>query len=378
MTMKIVIVAGARPNFVKVAPILRALDAEADARMKPILVDTGQHYDDAMAAALFADLRIPRPQYSLGAGSGSHALQTAAVMQRFEPVVLGERPDLVLVVGDVNSTLACALVAAKLGVKVAHVEAGLRSFDRTMPEEINRVVTDALADLLFTTEKSANDNLAREGIASDKVYFVGNVMIDSLRWAEPLVERSFILERLGVEADAYVAVTLHRPANVDDPRRLTGMIEMLSELGRDLPVVFPAHPRTRERLSKLGMRSRLETASLTGVAAPMRHRGVMLIEPLGYIDFLRLSSSARLVLTDSGGVQEETTCLGVPCLSLRRDTERPVTTELGTTVLAGTDPARILMLTRKVLNAARKTAALPPLWDGHAAERIVHVLLDQH
>lgn len=376
--MKIVIVAGARPNFVKVAPILRALDAEADARMKPILVDTGQHYDDAMAAALFADLRIPRPQYSLGAGSGSHALQTAAVMQRFEPVVLGERPDLVLVVGDVNSTLAGALVAAKLGVKVAHVEAGLRSFDRTMPEEINRVVTDALADLLFTTEKSANDNLAREGIASDKVYFVGNVMIDSLRWAEPLVERSFILERLGVEADAYVAVTLHRPANVDDPRRLTGMIEMLSELGRDLPVVFPAHPRTRERLSKLGMRSRLETASLTGVAAPMRHRGVMLIEPLGYIDFLRLSSSARLVLTDSGGVQEETTCLGVPCLSLRRDTERPVTTELGTTVLAGTDPARILMLTRKVLNAARKTAALPPLWDGHAAERIVHVLLDQH
>lgn len=374
--MKIVIVAGARPNFVKVAPILRAIDSAGN-RFRPILVDTGQHYDDTLAAAFFSDLRLPRPHHALNAGSGSHAAQTATVMQRFEPILLEERPDLVLVVGDVNSTLACALVAAKLGIALAHVEAGLRSFDRTMPEEINRVVTDALSDLLFTTEQSAGDNLGREGVGRDKIFFVGNVMIDSLRWAEPLLQRSTILERLGLGERAYVLVTMHRPANVDDPRQLDAMVEMLTELGREVPVVFPAHPRTLTRLAAL----RPERADLipipTSAARGETRGGLTLTEALPYIDFLRLTAAARLVLTDSGGLQEETTCLGVPCLSLRANTERPVTVESGTTVLAGTDPTRILPMARAAWNGGGKVASLPPLWDGHAAERIVDILADR-
>jgi len=376
--MKVAIVAGARPNFVKVAPLLRAIGALGDNRVEPLLVDTGQHYDDAMAAAFFGDLQLPRPRHSLRAGSGSHALQTATVMERFEPILLEERPDLVVVVGDVNSTLACALVAAKVGVPVAHIEAGLRSFDRTMPEEINRIVTDTLSDLLFTTEQSANDNLKREGIAADKIFFVGNVMIDSLRWAEPLVQRSSILDRLGVDHGEYLLVTLHRPANVDDPRRLTGIVEMLNELSGEVPVLFPAHPRTLARLSTLAGHARLEPVALADGKARARRGAVTLIGALPYIDFLRLSSAARLVLTDSGGVQEETTCLGVACLSLRDNTERPITTEVGTAVLAGTDPSRVLPMARAALNGGRKAPCMPPLWDGHAAERIVRVLLQHH
>jgi len=374
--MKIVIVAGARPNFVKVAPILRAISAGACDRIEPVLVDTGQHYDSAMAAAFFSDLEIPKPQHSLRVGSGSHAEQTANIMQRFEPTLLEEQPHVVLVVGDVNSTLACALVAAKLGIPIAHVEAGLRSFDRSMPEEINRILTDALSDFLFTTEQSANDNLAREGVASDKVHFVGNVMIDSLRWVQPSLQRSPILDQLGATAEGYALVTLHRPANVDDPRRLGDLINMLSQLSCDLPVLFPAHPRTLARLARVDTTARVTALSLTGTPPRLQRGQISLTEPLGYIDFLRLTSAARLVLTDSGGVQEETTCLNVPCLSLRANTERPITAELGTTVVAGTDPARILTLARATLNGDRKTATLPPLWDGHAAERIVRVLLN--
>lgn len=372
--MKIVAVAGARPNFVKIAPILRALESAGGSNTEVLLVDTGQHYDDAMAAAFFRDLHIPQPHRCLQVGSGSHAAQTAAIMQRFEPVVSEERPDVVLVVGDVNSTLACALVAAKLGVGVAHVEAGLRSFDRSMPEEINRVVTDALADQLFTTEASANENLTREGVAAERIYFVGNVMIDSLRWAEPLTQRSSILERLGVEGGPYALATLHRPVNVDDRETLAGILGALAELSRDLPVLLPAHPRTLWRLGDFHLGGLIERVCDGG--KPPRGR-VGLLEPLGYIDFLRLLSGAHLVLTDSGGVQEETTCLGVPCLSVRANTERPVTVELGTSLLVGNEPQRILDAAHAAVHTDRRPVTLPPLWDGHAAERIVAVLLDR-
>jgi UDP-N-acetylglucosamine 2-epimerase (non-hydrolysing) len=364
--MKILVAAGARPNFVKIAPILRAFGSEAKGRIEPILVDTGQHYDNAMAAAFFSDLRIPPPHYSLRVGSASHAAQTAMILQRFEPVLAAERPALVLVVGDVNSTLACALTAAKLGIAVAHVEAGLRSFDRSMPEEINRVVTDALADLLFTTEQSANDNLAREGVAADRIHFVGNVMIDSLRWAEPLAQRSPVLDRVGVDGGPYALVTLHRPSNVDDPRQLAAILGALADLGNDLPVLFPVHPRTAARIGALDVAE--------GAAAPRR---ISLLEPVGYIDFLRLLSSAAVVLTDSGGITEEATCLGVPCLTLRANTERPVTTELGSNVLAGTDPTQLAGKVRGALQAGRKPVRLPPLWDGHAAERIARILVQR-
>jgi len=374
--MKILSVAGARPNFVKIAPILRALEAESAGRIESVLVDTGQHYDDTMAGSFFSDLRIPKPHHSLRVGSASHAAQTAMIMQRFEPVLLQEQPDVVLVVGDVNSTMACALVAAKLGIAIAHVEAGLRSFDRNMPEEINRVVTDTLSDFLFTTEASANDNLAREGVAPEKVHFVGNVMIDSLRWAQPLAARSTILERLGVAADKYAVVTLHRPSNVDDPTRLASILAALADLSNEVPVLFPAHPRTLARISELESADHFEQLSLDGGGATAQRGRITLLKPIGYVDFVRLTAAAAVVLTDSGGITEETTCLGVPCLTLRANTERPVTAELGSNTVAGTDPTQLLAMARSALRSGRKEARLPPLWDGHAAERIVRVLVE--
>ena len=362
--MKLVNVCGARPNFMKVAPLMRAFAARPGSAV--CLVHTGQHYDAAMSQAFFDDLGLPRPDINLEVGSASHARQTALIMQRFEPVVQRERPDAVLVVGDVNSTIACGLVAAKLGVPVLHVEAGLRSFDRTMPEEINRVLTDALSDLLFVTEPAGVANLEREGIAREKIHLVGNVMIDTLLACRELAARSDVLQRFGLATGQYGVLTLHRPAAVDDAGVLGRICEALVEIQRTVPLVFPVHPRTRANLERTGLRVRLEHAP-----------GVRLTDPLGYLDFLKLLSSAAVVLTDSGGIQEETTVLGVPCLTLRENTERPITVEQGTNQLVGLDPARILAGFQRV-REGRREPRVPELWDGRAAERIADIVVRWH
>lgn len=358
--MKIINVVGARPNFIKIAPLMRAYGAvrSIDAR----LVHTGQHYDRAMSKLFFEELGIPKPDLNLEVGSGSHARQTADIMVRFEKVCLDEQPDWVLVVGDVNSTIACGLVAAKLGIPVAHVEAGLRSFDREMPEEINRVLTDRISDLLFVTERSGLENLEREGVDPSRVHFVGNVMIDTLRANQVRAAESDVLERLGVAGD-YGVVTLHRPSNVDDPDTLRRLVDTLQGLARRMPLVWPVHPRTRQRLEAAGLLPELE-----------QDAGFVLTGGLGYLDFLKVTSSARLVLTDSGGVQEESAVLQVPCLTLRENTERPVTCDVGANRLVGTDPKRIRDGFEWALGVDRSALAMPELWDGGAAERIVRVL----
>jgi UDP-N-acetylglucosamine 2-epimerase (non-hydrolysing) len=364
--LKVINVVGARPNFMKVAPIVEAMGRRA-AEFAPFVVHTGQHYDAQMSDAFFRDLGLPRPDVHLGVGSGSHAQQTASVMRLFEPVVLEEKPDWVLVVGDVNSTLACALVCAKLLIPVAHVEAGLRSRDRTMPEEVNRVLTDQIADLLLTPSADADRNLLAEGIPRERIRLVGNVMIDSLLKHLALSRGSRAREELGVEGRDYAVVTLHRPSNVDDPATLRGIVTALVRISVRLPVVFPAHPRTRKMLAEFGL---LE--SVRGAPA------LSLVEPLGYLDFLRLYSGAALVLTDSGGIQEETTALGIPCLTLRENTERPVTVEAGTNKVVGRDPARIVREAESALALRRDggTARVPPLWDGKTADRILDALLE--
>ena len=371
--LKIVIVAGARPNFVKIAPIVQAMRRHSS--IDVCLVHTGQHYDFELSKLFFDELGIPRPTYELGVGSGSHAVQTAEIMKRFEPVCLTQQPDLIVVVGDVNSTLACSLVAAKLGIPVAHVEAGLRSFDRSMPEEINRILTDALADYLFTTEESANANLVREGVDPGRIFFVGNVMIDTLRSWQDRAAQSTIVERLKLREAActhpYGVVTLHRPNNVDVPETFTGIFSALEELARELPLIFPVHPRTQVALGRIGRTIEKQLAIRT---APVRG-DILLVEPLGYLDFLRLLQQAELVLTDSGGVQEEATVLGVPCVTLRTTTERPVTVAVGMNVLAGSDPASIVRLGKIMLKRGRQQVVIPPLWDGQASGRIVDVLL---
>jgi UDP-N-acetylglucosamine 2-epimerase (non-hydrolysing) len=361
--LKVINVVGARPSFMKVAPVVEAMRGRRD-EFAPLVLHTGQHYDERMSDAFFRDLGLPHPDVHLGVGSGSHAQQTAAVMQKFEPVVLEHRPDWVLVVGDVNSTLACALVCSKLGVRVAHVEAGLRSRDRAMPEEINRILTDQLSDLLLTPSEDADRNLAGEGIPPERIRFVGNVMIDSLFKQLRRAEGSRVREELELGGSDYAVVTLHRPSNVDDPATLGGILSALARVGERLPVVFPIHPRTRKNLEEFGL---LEAAGA----------GVRFVEPLGYLDFLRLYSGARLVLTDSGGIQEETTALGVPCLTLRENTERPVTVELGTNRVVGTDPARIVAEAERALarDRQKEPPRVPPLWDGRAAERILDALL---
>jgi UDP-N-acetylglucosamine 2-epimerase (non-hydrolysing) len=378
--MKILSVVGARPNFVKIAPILRALDEvnrnrPAHTRIASLLVHTEQHYDDEMSSAFFSDLRIPTPDRTLGVGSGTHAVQTAEIMKRFEPVLFEERPDVVLVVGDVNSTAACALTAAKLCIPVAHVEAGLRSNDRTMPEEINRIVTDTLSDFLFTTEESANENLQREGHPPERIFFVGNVMVDSLIWCRNLAARSQIVERLRLpdrrHGKGYALVTLHRPSNVDTRDALGRILAALAELAHELPVILPMHPRTRARVADFGLGSFFVEAN----GPPTASGHVTVLNPVGYVDFFRLMSDARLVLTDSGGIQEETTCLGIPCLTLRANTERPVTVTCGTSTLVGNDPERILECARQVLAGGMPKPMAPPLWDGHAAGRIVNTLV---
>jgi UDP-N-acetylglucosamine 2-epimerase (non-hydrolysing) len=356
--MKIVVVAGARPNFMKIAPLMWEIGRRP--RVEACLVHTGQHYDQAMSHLFFEELHIPRPDVNLEVGSASHAVQTAEVMKRFEPVVIERKPDAVVVVGDVNSTIACALTAVKLGVPVAHVESGLRSLDRSMPEEINRILTDAISRWLFITERGALTNLRREGIPEDRIHFVGNVMIDTLLASRELSRRSRILEDLGLSGRPYAVLTLHRPANVDDPAVFRGLLRAIDRLQRELPIVFPIHPRTRKALEG------------TDVAAMP---GLRPIDPLGYLDFMKLVGDARLVLTDSGGIQEETTVLGIPCLTLRNNTERPVTVEQGTNVLVGLDPDRIIDVGLSALAAPPRSPRVPELWDGQAAARILDVLL---
>jgi UDP-N-acetylglucosamine 2-epimerase (non-hydrolysing) len=355
--VKFVAVVGARPNFMKIAPIMWEVNRRAG--VQAVLVHTGQHYDQKMSQLFFEELHIPRPDVDLGVGSGSHAVQTAEVMKRFEPVLLEHRPDAVVVVGDVNSTIACALTAVKLGIPVAHVEAGLRSFDRSMPEEINRVLTDAISRWLFVSEPSGMENLRREGVPEDRLFFVGNVMIDTLLASRDLSERSTVLHDLGLSDRAYGVLTLHRPANVDSPEVLAGLLRGVERLQRELPIVFPVHPRTRQRLAG---------HDLTSLP------GLRLVEPLGYLEFMKLVSHARLVLTDSGGIQEETTVLGVPCLTLRENTERPVTHEEGTNTLVGLDPEQIIAAGLRALAAPPKLGRIPQLWDGRAAARILDVL----
>jgi UDP-N-acetylglucosamine 2-epimerase (non-hydrolysing) len=360
--LKVINVVGARPNFMKVAPIVAAMKRRAR-EFTPLVVHTGQHYDVTMSDVFFRDLDLPRPDIHLGVGSTSHAAQTAAVMERFEPVVLREQPDWVLVVGDVNSTLACALVCVKLGVKVAHVEAGLRSRDRSMPEEINRLLTDQIADLLFTPSADADDNLRAEGIPAERIRLVGNIMIDSLYQHLERSSQSPIREQLGLTEGNYAVLTLHRPANVDNPDAFGKILTALENIAERIPLVFPVHPRTRKTIADLGLDERI--AKITGLR---------LIEPLGYLDFLRLYSGARLVLTDSGGIQEETTQLGIPCLTLRENTERPITVTLGTNKIVGTDSARIIAAAAAVLAEPPRQTVSIPLWDGQTAERILAAL----
>ncbi|MCB1788764.1 MAG: UDP-N-acetylglucosamine 2-epimerase (non-hydrolyzing) [Gammaproteobacteria bacterium] len=364
--LRVICVVGARPNFMKIAPLMRVF-RQSPERFDVRLVHTGQHYDAAMKDAFFRQLDIPEPDVDLGVGSGSHAVQTAEIMRRFEPVVDDVAPDAVLVVGDVNSTIACALVAKKKGVDVIHVEAGLRSYDRQMPEEINRVLTDQISDLLFTTEADAAENLQREGIAADSVHFVGNVMIDTLMYqqqrAVPAEQTLGSIAGFGDVIDNFGVLTLHRPSNVDDPKVLKRLIETLADLSQQVPLVFPVHPRTRGRINDSGL-------------LPVIERGrIALVEPLGYLELLGLISRARVVLTDSGGLQEETTAVGVPCITLRENTERPITVECGTNTVVGTDAAAIRECFDAVVENGGKRGRVPELWDGHAAERIADTLL---
>jgi UDP-N-acetylglucosamine 2-epimerase (non-hydrolysing) len=363
MMLKVINVVGARPNFMKVAPIVAAMKRRPTS-FQPLVVHTGQHYDAAMSDSFFHDLELPQPDTHLGVGSSSHAAQTAAVMERFEPVVLREQPDWVLVVGDVNSTIACALVCVKLGVKVAHVEAGLRSRDRTMPEEINRLLTDQIADLLFTPSHDADENLIAEGIPKGRIRMVGNVMIDSLQKNLDVARLLPTQNMLGLSGIDYALLTLHRPSNVDTRASFERILDALEAIAAKLPIVFPVHPRTRKTIAALGLSERVSSI-----------KDLKTIDPLGYLDFLNLSSRARLVLTDSGGIQEETTALGIPCLTLRENTERPITVEMGTNVVVGTDTTKIVSAATAALNgSAKKALQQPPLWDGHTSERILDAL----
>jgi UDP-N-acetylglucosamine 2-epimerase (non-hydrolysing) len=357
--MKIVCIVGARPNFMKVAPVLGALRRHG--HVAP-LVHTGQHYDRKMSEVFFEHLGMPRPDVNLGVGSGSHAVQTARIMEAFEPVVVEGRPDAVLVAGDVNSTIACALVAVKLGVPVAHLEAGLRSRDPSMPEEINRILTDRISAILLTPSADGDENLKAEGAPDACIHRVGNAMIDSVLAHLEQAKATGIHADLGVEAGGYGLLTLHRPSNVDDAAVLGRLLEAVGTLAAEVPILFPVHPRTRGRIETFGLSKRLASRP-----------GLRLVEPLGYLEFLALQAGARLVLTDSGGIQEETTALGVPCLTLRENTERPVTITEGTNVLVGTDPERIVAEGRSILRGEGKDGRIPELWDGRTGERVAEL-----
>ena len=376
-SIKLMTIAGARPNFMKVASITDAVHRHSKAagspRVEHILVHTGQHYDQKLSKCFFDELGLPHPDINLEVGSASHAVQTAEIMRRFEPVLLDSSPDVLIVVGDVNSTVACALVASKIrytqptchGMRrplIVHVEAGLRSRDRSMPEETNRILTDALSDLLFVTEEDAIENLRSEGISGKRVHLVGNVMIDTLRHHIKHARKRPIKEKLGIEGP-YGLVTLHRPSNVDSRGSLLALLNCLIEISRRLPLLFPVHPRTRVNMERFGLWDLAASA-----------KGLRLLDPLPYLDFLNLLETSTMVLTDSGGIQEETTALQVPCITLRENTERPITVTLGTNYLVGTDPARIMEAAGKVLSGNDKPGQLPPLWDGKAGERIIQVI----
>ncbi|MGH7496631.1 MAG: non-hydrolyzing UDP-N-acetylglucosamine 2-epimerase [bacterium] len=364
MPLKICNVVGARPNFMKIAPLIDEMKKHVGIEAK--LVHTGQHYDEKMSKLFFNDLGLPVPDIYLGVGSGGHGEQTGKIMIEFEKIISAEHPDIVLVVGDVNSTIACGLVAVKLGVKLAHVEAGLRSYDRTMPEEVNRVLTDQISDYLFLAERSAFANLEREGVDRQKCFFVGNVMIDSLMKHRERAEQSTILHELKLESKKFGLITLHRPSNVDVKENLENIFGALLQIQRELPLIFPVHPRTRKQMKLFGLDDKIAQA-----------RQLILTDPLGYLDFLKLTAHARLVITDSGGIQEETTVLGVPCITVRENTERPVTVSEGTNVVIGMSPQRILEESYRILEGKAKKGGVPEFWDGKAAERIVRILLDK-
>jgi len=360
--MKILSVVGTRPNFIKIAPLVNEMSKHPE--IKQILVHTGQHYDKEMSKFFFDDLGIPKPDINLGIGSASDVTQTAKIMVEFEKVLLKENPDLVIVVGDVNSTLASALAAAKCKVKVAHVEAGLRSFDSGMPEELNRILTDHISDFLFTTEESGNKNLIDEGINENKIFFVGNVMIDSLLSHKDKSKQSKILPKLKLEKNNYSVLTLHRPGNVDNKESLEYILNILNEIQKKIKLVFPVHPRTLKNLDNFNLMNGIKN-----------QKNLIITEPLGYLDFINLMSNSKFVITDSGGIQEETTVLGVPCITMRNNTERPVTVEQGRNVLVSTDENRIIGATDKSIKGTSFKAKVPQLWDGKASKRIVEVIL---
>jgi UDP-N-acetylglucosamine 2-epimerase (non-hydrolysing) len=374
-SVKLLHVVGARPNFMKVAPLMAAVECHNSAGREPrfeqLLVHTGQHYDHAMSGSFFSDLAMPAPDINLGVGSGSHAEQTGKIMIAFEAVLVEHSPDLVIVVGDVNSTVACTLTAKKLNIPVAHVESGLRSRDMTMPEEINRKVTDCLADYLFTTDRYADQNLLDEGIPPEQIFFVGNVMVDTLLRHREKAQESSVLKHMGLHSNGlvepYALLTLHRPSNVDEPGVLREICEALDHIAKSMPVIFPCHPRTSEQLKKFGLAGRFGSSIRSGDR-------LICLEPLGYLDFLRVSSQAAVILTDSGGIQEESTILGVPCLTLRENTERPVTVTDGTNRICGNTRGAILTAFNESLGVGKEPLRHPDKWDGKAAERIVGVL----
>jgi len=364
----------------KVAPIMREMSKYSQ-KFDQLIIHTGQHYDDEMSKIFFKDLELPKPDIYLGVGSGSHAKQTGRIMIEFEKVCIKVKPDLVLVVGDVNSTIACALVAAKLCIPIAHIEAGLRSFDRTMPEEINRILTDQLSEYLFTTCKDANKNLINEGISEDKIFFVGNTIIDTLLSHMEMAKKSSILERLRLKKnnniEKYAVVTLHRPSNVDNPNALMGILRALNEIGKEVTTIFPAHPRTIKQMNIFKLEEMINyEENFLSTELNKTNSKVLVIPPLGYIDFLCLMFKAAIVLTDSGGIQEETTVLGIPCLTLRNNTERPVTVKEGTNTTVGNNPDNIIRTTINILNNRRPKRRIPKYWDGKAAERIVKILIN--
>jgi UDP-N-acetylglucosamine 2-epimerase (non-hydrolysing) len=389
--VKLIIVSGARPNFVKIAPLIKAIERhnknpENPVLLDPVIVHTGQHYDEEMSRLFFRDLSIPKPDYDLNIGSGSHGEQTGRIMIAFEPVVKKEQPHLVVVVGDVNSTLACALVASKLNIPVAHIEAGLRSFDRTMPEEINRILTDQISDYLFTHSRDANENLIKEGIPEEKIFFVGNIMIDSLKMILNHTEKSTVNELIAkilvhrnLRADRYAILTLHRPSNVDDKRSLRNLLECLHEISKEIPIFFPVHPRTKKQIETFGCGQYLNWVDNGGANIRLNNDGNLFgLPPLGYLDFMSLTKNSSLVFTDSGGLQEETTILGIPCITLRENTERPVTIVEGTNTLTGNNPEKIFSAYHDIKQNSRAPKKVPELWDGRTAERIVNILVERY
>jgi UDP-N-acetylglucosamine 2-epimerase (non-hydrolysing) len=363
--VKIINIVGARPNFMKIAPVMDAMGKSKV--IKPLLLHTGQHYDEKMSSLFFEELKIPKPDIYLGVGSGTHAKQVAHIMEKFDDVCEEEKPDAILVVGDVNSTMACSLVASKLGIKIIHLEAGLRSFDRRMPEEINRLVTDSIADLLLTPSEDGSQNLLNEGISADKIQLVGNIMIDTLFRFLPVIEKSSIIDQLHLTPQQYLLVTLHRPSNVDQKENLKEILTTFREIQKKIKIVFPVHPRTMKNINEFGFSELINEM-----------KNLIITEPFGYLDFQRLMTQSKAVITDSGGVQEETTALKIPCITIRENTERPVTVTEGSNVLIGSDMGQLVLMIEKVLANKWKKSTIPEQWDGKTADRVVKIIEAQN